>query len=99
MVYLKLIRESVAGIFSNNKDLYYSVSDDYGNREYRKYRGEIVEITEEEYLKSSMESFMNPWWLGLKTGVLQGVGTRMVLSTCAIIRNLSSINLMEVDPF
>ena len=59
MVYLKLIRESVAGIFSSNKDLYYAVSDDYGNREYRKYRGEIVEITEEEYLKSSMESFMN----------------------------------------
>ena len=58
VVYLKLISESVAGIFSNNKDLYYSVSDDYGNREYRKYRGETVEITEEEYLKSSMESFM-----------------------------------------
>ena len=49
MVYLKLISESVAGIFSNNKDLYYAVSDDYGNREYRKYRGETVEITDEEY--------------------------------------------------
>ena len=56
---MKLISESVAEIFSDNKDLYYSVSDDYGNREYRKYRGENVEITEEEYLKSSMESFMN----------------------------------------
>lgn len=42
MVNLKLISESVAEIFSDNKDLYYSVSDDYGNREYRKYRGEIV---------------------------------------------------------
>ena len=39
---MKLISESVAEIFSDNKELYFVVSDDYGNREYRKYRGEIV---------------------------------------------------------
>ena len=60
MVYLKLIRESVAGIFSSNKDLYYSVSDDYGNREYRKYRGEIEEITEEEYFKAFYGELYEP---------------------------------------
>ncbi|HBW12712.1 MAG TPA: hypothetical protein DEF30_02655 [Proteiniclasticum sp.] len=94
---MKLISESVAEICSGNKDLYYVVSDDYGNRAYRKYRGEIGEIAGEEYFKPFMESFMNPWWLGLMIGVLQGVGTRMVLSMCAIIRNLSSTNLIEVD--
>ncbi len=60
MVYLKLIRESVAGIFSSNKDLYYSVSDDYGNSEYRKYRGEIEEITEEEYFKAFYRELYEP---------------------------------------
>ena len=60
MVYLKLISESVAGIFSNNKYLYYSVSDDYGNREYRKYRGETVEITEEEYFKAFYGELYEP---------------------------------------
>ncbi|SFN97194.1 hypothetical protein [Proteiniclasticum ruminis] len=49
---MKLISESVAGIFSSNKELYYAASDDYGNREYRRYRGEIEEITEEEYFKA-----------------------------------------------
>lgn len=60
MVYLKLISESVAEIFSDNKDLYYSVSDDYGNREYRKYRGEIEEITEEEYFKAFYGELYEP---------------------------------------
>lgn len=48
-------------------------------------------------LKPFMESFMNPWWLGLVTGVHQDVGTRMVPSMCAIIRNPSSTNLIEMD--
>ena len=60
MVYLKLISESVAEIFSDNKDLYFAVSDDYGNREYRKYRDEIVEITEEEYFKAFYGELYEP---------------------------------------
>lgn len=100
MVYLKLISERVAGIFSNNKDLYYAVSDDYGNREYRKYRGEIVEITEEEYFKAFYGELYEPMVARFgDRSTSQGVGTRMVLSMCAIIRNLSSINLIEVEPF
>ena len=60
MFYLKLISESVAEIFSDSKDLYYVVSDDYGNREYRKYRGEIVGIMEEEYFKAFYGELYEP---------------------------------------
>lgn len=60
MVYLKLISESVAEIFSDSKDLYYVVSDDYGNREYRKYRGETVGIMEEEYFKAFYGELYEP---------------------------------------
>ncbi len=60
MVYLKLISESVAELFSDSKEIYYVVSDDYGNRAYRKCRGEIVEITEEEYFKAFYGELYEP---------------------------------------
>lgn len=98
MVYLKLIRKVLQGSLVATRIfiIQYQMIMETESTENIVVR--LRKSLKKNILKPSMGNFMNPWWLGLKTGVLQGVGTKKVLSMCAIIRNLSSINLIEVGP-